>query len=652
MVVLLLGLVPIVNLIPGGRSAGWYDAVASQWLTGSMVVLGVALLGAIVGRHVRISTGPWDRLVTRAEGAPGLTGFLLGVSGFALYAVVAWRVFSASPLHLDEVAQVVQARILAQGKVWLAAPSAPEFRSLLHILDSDGKWYAQFPPGGPLVLVPGVWLGATWLVGPVLGGASVAAFWGIARRLLPAGAALGTSILFLSTPFVVTMSASHMNHVAALWWLLVASLAIVRVGEGAGGWWPLVLGLSLGMLAATRPVDAAAYALPAGAWMSWRARGGGAAAREWLLSGVGVALPVAALLWWNVATTGSPTLLAYEKLWGPEHGLGFHQPPWGEAHTPAAGLELVSLYFLRLQTYLFETPVPSLVFVAAGLAVARLRSAVERTWLAGGVLLVLLYFMYWHDGFYLGPRFMYLLAPFFVLVTGGLVSRLGALVTNDLVRRGAWSALAASGVMAVTLNVPERWGQYSAGLSIMRQDPVALVERAGVRGSLILVRESWGAQLVARLWALGVTRSETEGLYRRVDACALDEGIDALERAGVRGAAATAALRPLMRDSLQLVASPWSPDGSERALPGRTYGARCQARILEDRAGFTVFGAVLARDWGTNTFARDLHARDTLLLKELGERPLYLLRTAGPESGAPLELVPLARDSVLASWRQ
>lgn len=652
LVVLLLGLLPIVNWVPGGRQAGWYGAVASQWLTGSMVVLGVALLGAILGRQVRLSTAPWGRLAERAVQAPAVTGVLLGSAGSLLFAVVAWRVFSATPLHLDEVAQVVQARILAQGRLWLDAPTAPEFRSLLHILDIDGKWFAQFPPGGPLMLVPGVWVGAPWLVGPVLGGASVAAFWGIARRVLPAPAALGSALLFLVTPFVVTMSASHMNHVAALWWLLVASLSVVRIERGEGRWSPLVLGLALGMLAATRPVDAVAYAVPAGAWMAWRGRAGGAGLRAMLLSGVGVALPVAALLAWNAATTGSATLFAYEKLWGAEHGLGFHQPPWGEAHTPATGLELVSLYFLRLQTYLFETPVPSLVFVAAGLAVARLRSAVERIWVAGGVLLVLLYFMYWHDGFYLGPRFVYLLTPLFVLVSGGLMTALGAQVRSAALRRGAWSAVGASAAMAVAMNIPERWAQYGAGLSIMRQDPVAVAERAGVRESLILVRESWGAQLVARLWALGVSRSETEGLYRRVDACALDEAISGLERGGVRGAAATDALRPLMRDSLSLVASPWSPDGSERALPGRTYGAGCQARILEDRAGFTVMGSVLARDWGSNVFARDLHARDTLLLQEHGSRPLYLLRTAGPESNAPLELVPLSRDSLQSAWRE
>ena len=78
-------------------------------------------------------------------------------------------------------------------------------------------------------------------------------------------------------------------------------------------------------------------------------------------SGIGVAIPVGLMLWFNARTTGAPLLFGYEALWGKGHELGFHAAPWGIAHTPARGIELVSLYFLRLQTYLFETPVPSLV---------------------------------------------------------------------------------------------------------------------------------------------------------------------------------------------------------------------------------------------------------------------------------------------------
>lgn len=652
-VVGVFGFLPIVNWVPGGRQVGWYSPVASQWMTGTLIAVGIGAVSAILGRRWQPSVTPWRSLARLASLHPARTGVLLGSIACLLYSLVALKVFSGVPLHLDEISQVVQARIFATGRLYLESGNTPEFRSLLHVLDGEGKWYAQFPPGGPLMLVPGVLLGVSWLSGPVMGALSVALFWGVVRRLVSSPqVALGAAILFALTPFVVFMSGSHMNHVAALLWVLVAAYAVARLSEKEDRQvlWALLLGFALGMLAATRPVDAVAFALPAGVWMLWRARVGANRVAELLVSGVGVALPVGALLLYNQETTGSAFLFAYEKLWGSEHGLGFHQPPWGEAHTPARGLELISLYFLRLQTYLFETPVPSLLFVAAALLVVRLRSAVERMWLASAALLLVLYFLYWHDGFYLGPRFVYLLTPFCVLLVARGLGEMGEVIASSDVRRGVWGTVAASAVMAAGLNVPERTGQYRAGLSIMRQDPVAVAQAAGVTNSLVLVRESWGAQLVARLWALGVSRGATEGLYRTVDACALDESISALERDGTRGLAAEGVLRGLAADSARLVSSPWSPDGSERALPGRAYGATCQSRITEDRIGFTIFAPLLVRDWGTNVFARDLHARDSVLFASHPQRPVFLLRSASAEPGAPLVLIPVSRDSAQASW--
>ena len=121
------------------------------------------------------------------------------------------------------------------------------------------------------------------------------------------------------------------------------------------------------------------------------------------MSGVGVAIPIAALLVVNAAQTGHPFEFGYIAMWGKSHALGFHEAPWGFPHTPARGLELVNLYLLRLQTYFLETPVPSLLFATGALALTRRLTAFDRWALAGSGLLLLSYFAYWFDGFYLGP---------------------------------------------------------------------------------------------------------------------------------------------------------------------------------------------------------------------------------------------------------
>lgn len=647
---LALGFLPIVNWIPGGRTAPWYATVASGWFSGSLLAIGGGVVLAILTRRWSPRLDGFFQFAERCRASSARTGLALAAVALVLYSIVAHAAFAGVPLHLDELAQVIQARIFASGRLFVDAGAYPEFRSALHMLDQGGRSYSQFPPGGPLLLVPGVWLGTTWIVGPLCGATSVALFWGIVRRIeTSAPVALSAAILFALTPMVVFMSASHMNHSGALMFALLATWLLCRADEGR--WFAFFAGLSLGCLATIRPVDALAFALPAGAWFVWRYIRDRNRWPELLASGAGIAIPMLSLLWYNANTTGSATLFAYEALWGPDHGLGFHEAPWGDAHTPLRGVELLSLYFLRLQTYLFEAPLPSVVLAAVGLWMLRYSNKVTLYWLSSGAMLLVLYFAYWHDGFYLGPRFIFLMVPLLVLLSVQGVRRLVLLFPEDsLGARAVVGGVAVALVMAAAVNGPARYTQYKAGLGLMRQDPTGPAREQGVRGALILVRESWGAQLVPRLWALGVSRPLTEALYRLTDTCILDQQVTQLERSGTRGDLAVRTLLPWMRDSARVTRSTLSPDGSERVLPGSMYPASCQRRLLEDRAGFTIFLPVLARSWGDNVYARDLHARDSLPVQEHRDRPIYLLRTDA--DGARLVLVPVNRDSMHAEWQQ
>ncbi|HEX7123631.1 MAG TPA: hypothetical protein VF178_14745 [Gemmatimonadaceae bacterium] len=672
------GFAPIANWLSGGHDAPSYSGMLSEWVTGSAIVFGAALAGWIVVRR----TGWWpnglsDRAGMVAASRHRLVTLGLLLASFALYVAIAQGVLSGRPLLIDEIVQVMQARIFGEGQLTRPAAPYPEFFGAMHVIEHNGRVFGQFPLGGPLMLLPGVLVNAPWLIGPLFGAASVALYWRLTLRLASRPAvALGATLLFAFAPFTVFMAGSHMNHVTVLTWLLVAMMALKwltdseRVRPGLA----LVCGLGLGVAASIRPVDAAAFALPAAVWMLARAWSDRARWREVLAAGVGVAVPVSAVLAFNAVTTGDPLLFGYELLWGKSHALGFHQAPWGVSHTPARGLELVNLNFLRLQMHLFETPLPSLVPVALALALTRGVRGFDRYLLWSAALLVVAYFAYWHDGYFLGPRFMYPLLPVLALWTarlpsivrerwpgaperderGNLERRHGGLGTllreHGGVDRAVLLAYGAAAVMALSISVPMRARQYAGGMTSMRHDYLAPAAAAGVENALILVRESWGSQLMARLWGLGVPRSETETLYRSVDACVLDQAVSALEASNTRGAAAFAALQPLMRDSARVVESTLSPDFTERVLPGTSYGPVCAQRLLEDRAGYTFLAPILARDPGTNVYARDLHARDTLLFAMYPERPVYVLRAASPAVGAPLVLYPFSADSARRAW--
>jgi hypothetical protein len=434
--------------------------------------------------------------------------------------------------------------------------------------------------------------------------------------------------------------------------LLVATAALARVvtAEAPRPGLALLSGLGYGIAATIRPTDALAFALPAGVWYLARAVRDRRRVPDLLASGVGVAVPLLVLFWVNLRTTGGPLLFGYEVLWGKEHNLGFHRAPWGPVHTPLRGLELINIYLLRLQTYLFEAPVPSLLPLLAALALAPAFGPFDRLLLTSAGLLLGIYFAYWHDGFFLGPRFLYPLAPILALWTVRLPSFVRARFGSGFAYRFVLAGFAVAAVMAAGTQLPARVKRYRDGLFTMRWNADSTAAADGVRGALVLVRESWGSQVIARMWALGLTRSETEWLYRSVDVCALELGVDAAEGQGLRGPAALAALRPLASDSLRVMASPFSADVSERYLPGATYPPACVAKVREDREGFTLYAPLLLARYGGNVYVRDLHARDTVAVALFPDRPAYLVRPDGAAERATPRFYPLDPDSLALAW--
>ena len=689
-VLVVLGFIPFAAFVRVGLEIPGLGAQLRDWGTGSLLTLGIGVLGWLAARR-----GHWPAFQPRPPRPRSLDARLLLVAlgSLILYALVATVIFSRRPLLIDELAQLWQAQRYAEWRLWIPAPPHREFFSFLHLVDIGDRVYAQFPPGGPFMLWLGVLSGAPWMVGPVCGAACVWLFAHLARAAEPdAGErwVLGTTLLFAVTPFGVFMFGSYMNHVTALLWILVAVVSLVKLvdvktppalprivaettrthPDAPGGLLPrwsasmreirgraaglsLLTGLGLGAAATIRPLDAFAFALPAALWLIARAGRSPARWTENLIAGVGVVLPFAVMMYVNVQTTGHPLLFGYEVLWGATHGLGFHAAPWGQPHTPLRGLVLAALYQWRLQSYLFETPFPSLVLPVVSLFLAKRVGPLDRYLLASSALVVLFYLLYWHDGFYLGPRFVLPLLPALVLWAARVPRVIDERVHSAHVRAGVAAALGFGVVGAFVFNLPVRVASYRAGLTSMRVDYADAARLAGVHDAVVFVRESWGAQLVARLWALGVTRPRTESIYRGTDACNLEMEVSALEREGVRGTAAEARLAVLLaRDSAIVVKSTLTPDPTERMRSDVQYTPVCLRRIEDDRAGFLHYAPLRLVTTGGNVYARDLQGHDSLLLAQYPERRVFLIRREGSRVDGRLEYLLLNRDSLAAAWRE
>ena len=121
-----LGLLPIANWIPGGHAAPGFQLLLDGWLSGTAICLGVGAVMAIVLRG-RALSAPSHTSVPESDGRDAVSAGIVALAA-VLYVVVARLVFNGRPLLIDEIIQVVQARIFAGGRLWLPVrriPSSP-----------------------------------------------------------------------------------------------------------------------------------------------------------------------------------------------------------------------------------------------------------------------------------------------------------------------------------------------------------------------------------------------------------------------------------------------------------------------------------------------------------------------------------------------
>jgi hypothetical protein len=639
-----LGALPIASWVPGGLTDPGYSRRWLEWGYGSSICAGAAILFAILGGSTNFAasvSGLRARASDRIGRHPWRSDLAAAAICLLVYVITALSVLDAKPLLIDEIVQVLQARTYASGQLSSATDSARAFFSVLHVVDIGERTYSQFPPGWPAMLALASLAKVEWLAGPVCGAVAVLLFARLLRRVFPAEplTAFFGALLFGLAPLSVFQFASHMSHGPVVMWLLLATLFLTRtfavgtrsaVGDGAAA------GLAAGAAFAVRPLDAVAFIVPAAVWIFARAARDRSARLPALAAAAGAFLPLCAVLWVNANTTGNPLQFGYSALWGPSHGLGFHAAPWGDAHTPARGLELLSVYVTRLNSYLFETPFPSLLPAIAALCFIPRLTAIERFLAAAVLVHAAFYFSYWHDGFYLGPRFVVPWIPLLVLLSIRFLRVIDSSRVDPRVRRGIIGACSAAVLLAAAVALPVRVSQYQSGLTSMRTDYAAEAARAGVTNAVVFVKESWGSQLVARMWELGISRAAVAALYAKVDACVLEHEIRTLENAATRGMQAERALEALLTDSQRVRASTVSPDTTERMLPGAVYDAECSAQVSADQAGYALYPPFLLDNSSGNMYVRDLGNRDSAIVRRFAGRRAFRVSRHGVDGSAPL----------------
>jgi len=237
-------------------------------------------------------------LAASLGGRPG--AWAIGLAGLCglIGALAAPLVFGGYTLSLDEFMADFDAQIFAHGRLmapidaqWRALAPALQPMFLLPVPDGD-FWASAYLPVNAAMRALGELAHAKWLVNPLLSAFSVAATYGVGRRLWPdrPGLALAAAALLASSPQLIVMSMSayampgHLAFNLAWLWLFLRGGKLGHAGAIGVGFLatglhqllfhplfvaPFILQLLLERRWRLAGLYIGAYALIGGFWLEW-----------------------------------------------------------------------------------------------------------------------------------------------------------------------------------------------------------------------------------------------------------------------------------------------------------------------------------------------------------------------------------------------
>ena len=350
----------------------------------------------------------------------GWIALVLSLAGVAAGRWMTVHVFEGLPHVEDEMAYAWQAEAYAHGH--LTVPNPPDLDEMYvpFVINHNGQRAAKYPPGWPAMLSLGVRLGERGWVNPLLGGLAIWLLYQLGSNVFSRGVALLACALTLTSPFFLLLSgclhSSAFSLVLSLAFIL-AWLDTFDLGkrDGPPPRWPapkwltlVVAGLSLGLLALTRPLNAVGVGLPFlihGMILLFKGK--------WPVRGRVLAIGVIALVVgsfffvWQYALTGSPLKDPY-TLWWPFDKIGFGPGvgiyPGG--YTLKIGFQNAKIMLKATAADLFGWKFFSWLFLPFGMWAMRRN---KYAWLVLSVFvsLVSVYFLYWAQVTRYGPRYYY-----------------------------------------------------------------------------------------------------------------------------------------------------------------------------------------------------------------------------------------------------
>ncbi len=325
---------------------------------------------------------------------------------------ISLSIYEGIPHIEDEIAYIWEAKAIAGGHFILESPPCPECFQVPFVIDYRGNRFGKYPLGWPVLLSFGVRFGIRNWIPPILSVLIIWFVYRLSRKLTAPGPSIITVILVATSPFYLMNVSSLLAHG---WCLLLTVIFII-------GWFDTfhptnkipvqlstcVSGLSLGVLALTRPMTALGVGLPFMIHGLFTLIRGPAKKRRGVFWIGILSISIASLHFlWRYACTGDPLINPY-TLWWPYDKVGFGQGIGLQEGGFTLRDSWVNTKFSLWvgQHDLFGWPYLSGMFLIPGILSMTHQ---PKTWPIIGIPfgIIFVYSFYWIGSWLLGPRYYF-----------------------------------------------------------------------------------------------------------------------------------------------------------------------------------------------------------------------------------------------------
>lgn len=363
---------------------------------------------------------------------------------------VAENIFHRAPITTDEQSYLLQAQLLSQGRIKYPPPSFVQpFRYPMVIVDAEHGWMSRYPPGHPLWMVPGIWMGEPYIMVALAAGVGVVLTAGAISAL---GGSVGLGVLLLLiSPFFVFTYGTMMSHTSGLVGAAGMLLAYVRWRQSNRSVWAIIAGGLWAWLFLNRTYTALLMAIPFAVdalLHLWTQRTQRQAWVQTILFAGFACGGIALIMVYNYLALGHPLRMTY-LFYDPTDKLGFglrhywpvYPGPEPVMHTVGRAFSDLKNNILLLDQWLLGVRGGLLVWLALAI------SGWSRRWsglLLGSIVVVPLgYLLFWYPGWNeTGPNYYFEVFPAMVVMASMGGARLWQWCRK---RRGwAWAICALS----------------------------------------------------------------------------------------------------------------------------------------------------------------------------------------------------------------